>query len=418
MNNIWYPFYQAQVDGPPIKITRAAGVLLYDEDGNALIDINSSWWVNVHGHGRKEIRDAISEQFDQIDHVIFSGVSHAPAEKLAAQITGLLGPNFSKVFFSDDGSTAVEVAMKMAIQYFSNRDIPRKKIVAIEGAYHGDTFGAMSAGQRGYFNKPFESYFFDVEFLPFPTEDTWSECLTKAQELAAKEDVVAFIVEPLVQGSAGMRMFESDFLDTLTRTFRQAGSLVIFDEIMTGWGRLGTYFAMNQCQEKPDIVCLSKGLTGGVLPLGLTVATQEIFAVFDQPDKSKALLHGHSFTGNPLSCAAALASMSIFKQDETWANIERISKKMSAFVARLKAAKRFHNPRSLGTIFAVDLLPSDGYFAEIRNQIYQHFIAHGILCRPLGATVFFNPPYVITDEQLEQAFEVLLGFEKAENQGK
>lgn len=415
MNNIWYPFYQAQIDGPPIKISHAAGVFLYDEHGKSYIDINSSWWVNVHGHGRYEIRDAIKEQFDKIDHVIFSGVTHEPAEKLAAQIVDLLDTNFSKVFFSDDGSTAVEVALKMAIQFFGNRDIPRRKIVALEGAYHGDTFGAMSAGQRGYFNKPFEPYFFDVAFLPFPTMENWDACMSKAQNLAENQDVVAFIVEPLVQGSAGMRMFNSDLLDELTRTFRNSGSLVIFDEIMTGWGRLGTYFAMNQCQEKPDIICLSKGLTGGVLPLGLTVATQEIFDVFDQPDKSKALLHGHSFTGNPLSCAAALASLALFEQDSTWRNIQRISIKMESFVERLKAGAIFHNPRSLGTIFAVDLLPSDSYFAAIRNQIYQHFIAHGILCRPLGSTVFFNPPFIITDEQLEHAFDVLLKFDIENN---
>jgi adenosylmethionine---8-amino-7-oxononanoate aminotransferase len=410
MNNIWYPFYQAQVDGPPIKVSRASGVFLHDDQGKSYLDINSSWWVNVHGHGREEIRNAISEQFNQIDHIIFSGVTHDAAEKVAAQVVGLLGNAYSKVFFSDDGSTAVEVALKMAIQFFSNRNIPRKKIVAFDGAYHGDTFGAMSAGQRGYFNKPFEPYFFDVEFLPFPSEEHWEACLALAQKLAAQNDVVAFIAEPLVQGSAGMRMYNSAYLDVLTRTFRAAGSLVIFDEIMTGWGRLGTYFAMNQCQEKPDIVCLSKGLTGGVLPLGLTIATQEIFDVFDQPDKSKALLHGHSFTGNPLSCAAALASMALFQQEETWRNIERVSRKMASFVTRLQAAGLYHNARSSGTIFAVDLLPSDGYFAAIRNQIYQHFIDHGILCRPLGATVFFNPPYIITDEQLEQAFEVLLAF--------
>jgi adenosylmethionine-8-amino-7-oxononanoate aminotransferase len=408
MNNIWYPFYQAQVDGPPIKVTRAAGVFLYDEQGKSLLDINSSWWVNVHGHGRKEIRDAISEQFDQIDHVIFSGVSHEPAEKLASQVIDLLGEKYSKVFFSDDGSTAVEVALKMAIQYFSNRDIQRKKIVALNGAYHGDTFGAMSAGQRGYFNKPFEPYFFDVEFLPFPTEENWEACLAQAKKIAANEDVIALIVEPLVQGSAGMRMYNCHQLDSLTRMFRASGSLIIFDEIMTGWGRLGTYFALQQVQQKPDIVCLSKGLTGGVLPLGLTVATQEIYNVFDQPDKAKALLHGHSFTGNPLSCAAALASLTLFRQEDTWANIERISRKMSSFVERLQATGIFHNPRSLGTIFAVDLLPANGYFAEIRNQIYQHFIAHGILCRPLGSTVFFNPPYVVTDEELEHTFDVLM----------
>ena len=415
MNHIWYPFYQAQVDGPPLQITKAKGVMLYDENGQSFIDINSSWWVNVHGHGRKEIRDAISEQFDQIDHIIFSGVSHRAAEDLSSHVIQLLGSNFDKVFFSDDGSTAVEVALKMAIQYFSNQNISRKKIVAIEGAYHGDTFGAMSTGQRGYFNKPFEPYFFDVEFLPFPSEENWEICIEKAKKLAQSEDVLAFIVEPLVQGSAGMRMYSGQHLDTLVQLFRNSGALIIFDEIMTAWGRLGSYFAMNHVAEKPDIICLSKGLTGGVLPLGLTVASKTIFDVFDQPDKSKALLHGHSFTGNPLACAAALASLEIFSKEQTWQNISRISEKMKEFALYLSSKQIYHNPRSIGTIFAVDLLPNDGYFAEIRNQIYQHFIQNGVLCRPLGSTVFFNPPYVISSEQLDYAFELLLKFQEKQN---
>lgn len=407
-NHVWYPFYQAQVDGPIIPINRAEGVLLFDEQGYEYLDINSSWWVNVHGHGRKEILDAIVEQFNKIDHVIFSGVSHKAAEDLADEIIDLTGPHFSKVFFSDDGSTSVEVALKIAIQYFFNLNIPRKKIVAIEGAYHGDTFGAMSAGQRDFFNKPFEPYFFDVEFLPFPNKQNWAACKTQAQRLAAEGDVIAFIAEPLVQGSAGMRFYESEQLDALVRIFKESGSLIIFDEIMTGWGRLGDYFAMNKCQEKPDIICLSKGLTGGVLPLGLTVSTQEVYTVFDQPEKAKAMLHGHSFTGNPLACAASLASIEIFKKPETWQNIERISLKMRSYVNHLKQNNIFYNPRSLGTIFAVDVQPNEDYFAEMRNTIYEHFIEHGILCRPLGATVFFNPPYIITDSQLDHAFEMLL----------
>lgn len=408
MSSIWHPFYQAQIDGPPILIRKAEGVYLYDENDNAFLDINSSWWVNVHGHGRKEIRDAIHEQFDQIDHVIFSGVTHQAAIDLTDKIVALLGEPFKKVFFSDDGSTAVEVALKMAIQFFSNQGVVKRKIVALDGAYHGDTFGAMSAGQRGYFNKPFESYFFDVEFLPFPDDDNWEACYNKAVQLASDQDVVAFIVEPLVQGSAGMRMFKSERLDALSLIFREAGAKIIFDEIMTAWGRLGKYFAMDYCKVRPDIICLSKGLTGGVLPLGLTVATQEIFDAFDKPDKMKALLHGHSFTGNPLSCAAALASMNIFEKVETWQNIERISLKMSLFVDEIKDKGIYYNPRSMGTIFAVDLLPDDGYFAEARNKIYQHFLKAGILCRPLGSTVFFNPPYIIQDEELDKAFACLL----------
>lgn len=408
--HIWYPFYQAKVEAPPIKIMRAEGVYLYDDQGKSYIDLNSSWWVNVHGHGRPEIIEAIQKQFNKIDHIIFSGFTHEPAEALATRMVELLGNPFNKVFFSDNGSTATEVALKMAIQYFSNSNQKRSKIVALDRAYHGDTFGAMSVGERGTFNAQFEPFFFDVEFLPFPDENNRAACLERAKTLAQSHEVIAFIAEPMVQGWAGMRMYEAEVLDELTRIFRNAGAIVIFDEIMTGWGRLGTMFAMNQCQHKPDIVCVSKGLTGGVLPLGLTIATQEIFEAFDVPDKAKALLHGHSYTGNPLSCAAALASLDIFAQAETQANIQRVSSKMTDFVARLKASGKFFNPRSCGTIFAVEIDNEMSYFSEQRNKVYQHFIDKGILCRPLGTTVFFNPPYVISDEELEYCFESLMAF--------
>jgi adenosylmethionine-8-amino-7-oxononanoate aminotransferase len=408
--HIWYPFYQAKVEGPPIKIERAQGVYLFDDNGKSYIDLNSSWWVNVHGHGRPEIIEAIQNQFNKIDHIIFSGFSHEPAEVLAKRMVELLGTPFEKVFFSDNGSTSTEVAIKMAIQYFSNKGQNRGKIVAIDRAYHGDTFGAMSVGERGTFNAHFEPFFFDVEFLPFPDENNLKGCVELAKKLAKEEDVIAFIVEPMVQGWAGMRMYNSSVLDELTAIFKASGALVIFDEIMTGWGRLGTMFAMNQCTVKPDIICVSKGLTGGVLPLGLTIATQEIFNTFDVPDKTKALLHGHSYTGNPLSCAAALASLDIFSKKETQANIHRVASKMTDFVSRLKSNGKFFNPRSCGTILAVELFKENSYFAENRNVIYQHFIENGVLCRPLGTTVFFNPPYVITDEELEYCFEVLYKF--------
>lgn len=410
MSNTWHPFYQSQVDGPTITIKKANGVVLTDINDNTYIDINSSWWVNVHGHGREEIKNAIATQFSEIDHIIFSGFTHDPAENLSAAVVDLLGAPFSKVFYSDNGSTAVEVALKMAIQYFSNQNQKRSKIVALEGAYHGDTFGAMAMGQRGYFNAPFEPFFFDVEFLPFPSEENMPSCLQKARELASQEEVIAFIVEPLVQGSAGMLMYASEALDELTAIFQAKGSLVIFDEIMTGWGRLGTLFAMEQCENQPDIVCLSKGLTGGVMPLGLTVAQQYIYNVFDSNDKMKALLHGHSFTGNPLSCAAALASIALFKTQETKDNIQRVAAKMNDFAAQLKENEHFQNARCCGTILAVDLYPATGYFSEMRNKIYYYFLEQGILCRPLGSTVFFNPPYVISDAQLDYCFDVLCNF--------
>jgi len=409
---VWHPFTQMHTAPNPLVIVKAKDAILTDENGNEYIDVNSSWWVNVHGHGRPELKNALITQFEEVDHVIFAGATHPKAIELSERICKLLPGSFAKVFFSDDGSTAVEVALKMVFQFWHNQNIPKKRIVALEGAYHGDTFGAMSIGQRGYFNEPFEHFFFDVDFLPFPDESNEIEILTRAQKLADSGEIAGLIVEPLVQGSAGMRMYNAEFLDKLVRIFKNAQAKIIFDEIMTGWGRTGEMFAMNYCEELPDITCLSKGLTGGVLPLGLTVATGEIYNAFLSEDKLKALLHGHSYTGNPLACAVACASLDIFEQEVTERNRKRVADKMTEFAKCLEGDKRFSNVRVLGTIFAVDLQTQSesSYFSSIREEVYQHFLSNGILCRPLGNVVFFNPPYCITDEELEKCFKVLIGF--------
>ncbi len=407
---VWHPFTQMHTAPDPLVIVKAKDTILTDENGKEYIDVNSSWWVNVHGHGRPELKKALETQFEQVDHVIFAGATHPKAIELSERICKILPGNFNKVFFSDDGSTAVEVALKMVFQFWHNQGKSKKRIVALEGAYHGDTFGAMSIGQRGYFNEPFEHFFFEVDFLPFPDGTNEHEILTRAQQLADSGEIAGLIVEPLVQGSAGMRMYSAEFLDKLVRIFKNAQAKIIFDEIMTGWGRTGEMFAMNYCAELPDITCLSKGLTGGVLPLGLTIATNEIYNAFLSEDKLKALLHGHSYTGNPLACAVACASLDIFAQEETTRNRKRVADKMAEFVERLEGDKRFSNVRALGTIFAVDIQTQSesSYFSSIRDQIYQHFLNNGILCRPLGNVVFFNPPYCITDEELEKCVEVLL----------
>lgn len=410
---VWHPFTQMQTAPDPIVVVRAKDAILTDESGKEYIDVNSSWWVNVHGHGRPELKKALQEQFDEIDHIIFAGATHPKGIELSERICKLLPGNFSKVFFSDDGSTAIEVALKMVFQFWHNQGQPKRRIVALEGAYHGDTFGAMSIGQRGYFNEPFEHFFFDVDFLPFPDGTNTDEVIRRANELADSGEIAGLIVEPLVQGSAGMRMYSEEVLDELVRIFRKKGAKIIFDEIMTGWGRTGKMFAMEYCTELPDITCVSKGLTGGVMPLGLTIATEEIYTAFLSEDKLKALLHGHSYTGNPLACAVACASMDIFETDESKENIRRVAGKMDDFANRLSTHSGFTNIRVRGTILAVELVVPEqtGYFASVRDKIYQHFLDHGILCRPLGNVVFFNPPYCITDNQLEKCFAALIDFQ-------
>ncbi|HLP54662.1 MAG TPA: adenosylmethionine--8-amino-7-oxononanoate transaminase [Fluviicola sp.] len=411
---VWHPFTQMLTDDEPLLIERAEGALLFDADGRSYIDANSSWWVNVHGHGHPHIAQAVAAQFSLVDHVIFAGATHKQAIRLAERVVNILPKHFSKVFFSDDGSTAVEVALKMVFQFWHNKQQPKKRIIALEGAYHGDTFGAMAVGQRGYFNDPFEHFFFDVDFLPFPDKEDEQEALRKAQELFETGEIAGIIVEPIIQGSAGMRVYSAEWLDQLITLAHRYEALVIFDEVMTGWGRTGRLFAMDHCVNKPDVVCLSKGLTGGTLPLGLTVATEEIYEAFLHPEKTKALLHGHSYTGNPLVCAAANASLDIFEEDETWANIERIETAHHRFLNELQQLPNVVNAAVCGTILRFEIETGEGntYFSDIRDKAYRYFLENGCLIRPLGNVVFVNPPYCITDVELRKIYDVMLGFLK------
>jgi len=409
---VWHPFTQIQTAPEPILVTRAKDTILFSEDGKEYIDCNSSWWVNVHGHGNEHIANAIAEQAIKLDHVIFAGVTHPKAIELSERVAELLPQQLQKVFFSDDGSTAVEVALKMAFQFWHNQGKPKNRILAMDGAYHGDTFGAMSVGQRGYFNEPFESFFFDVDFLSFPSKSNENELLEEAEMLFAKGEFAALIVEPLVQGSAGMRMYDASWLDKLVAIAQKHQVLVIFDEVMTAWGRTGKLFAMDHCVLKPDIVCLSKGLTGGVLPLGLTVATEQIFQAFLDREKSKAFLHGHSFTGNAIACAAACASLDIFEQEGTWQNISRIANFYQDKFSEFENHPAIESVRMIGTILAIDLKTGEGntYFSSIRDQAYDFFLQNGLLMRPLGNVIFLNPPYCITDEQLHFSYLKILEF--------
>lgn len=410
--HVWHPFTQVQTANDPLVIVKAEACSLIDADGRIYIDANSSWWVNVHGHGHPYLAEALHTQFSAIDHVIFAGATHPQAIHLATRISNLLPPNLQKVFFSDDGSTSVEVALKMAFQYWYNQGITKKKIVALDGAYHGDTFGAMSVGHRDLFNKPFEPFFFDVDFIDFPSESSRYKALEQAETFFKTGDVAALIAEPLVQGSAGMRMYDAAWLDMLVALARKYEVLVIFDEVMTGWGRTGKLFAHNFCKQSPDLICLSKGLTGGVLPLGLTVATNEIFNAFLHPETAKGFLHGHSFTGSALACAMANASLDLFEQPDTWDAIEWIEQKHRIFTARLQAHPKATNIGLCGTILRFEVQTGEGnsYFSSIRDQAYHYFLDHGCLIRPLGNVLFLNPPYCITDDELEKLYNVLIDF--------
>jgi adenosylmethionine-8-amino-7-oxononanoate aminotransferase len=410
-NYVWHPFTQMQTAPDPLVIVKAEKATLFAADGKEYLDCNSSWWVTLHGHNDPHLKQALINQFEEIDHVIFAGATHPKAIELAERVVRLLPNNFQKVFFSDDGSTSVEVAIKMVFQYWHNQSIDKKRIVALEGAYHGDTFGAMSISQRGYFNAPFEHLFFEVDYLPFPTQQREEEVLIAAEKLFSSNECAAIILEPLVQGSAGMMMYRPEFLERLVALAKANQVLVIFDEVMTGWGRTGNLFAMNYIDSTPDIVCLSKGLTGGVLPLGLTVATEAIYNAFLSPIKTKALLHGHSFTGNALACAVACANIDLIENTAFKDNIKRISEHHAAFGESLKAHLKVQEERQIGTIIAVEIKVSgsSSYFAGIRDVAYEYFISNGLLIRPLGNVVFLNPPYCVTNEELSRMYEGISG---------
>jgi adenosylmethionine-8-amino-7-oxononanoate aminotransferase len=411
--NIWHPFEPLQGPRLPIFISSADGVYLNTVDGRKIIDAVSSWWVNIHGHSNVYIAEAIAAQAKKLEHVIFAGFTHEPAIALSKNLLSVLPANQQKIFFSDNGSTAVEVALKMSFQYWHNKSSKKKKVIAIDGAYHGDTFGSMSVGERGIFTKPFQDYLFDTLFLNFPSEND-AQVVEQFIGFLKHGEAGTFIFEPLVQGAAGMRMYESEILDKLISIARSNDVICIADEVFTGFGRTGKLFASNHLKEQPDIIALSKGLTGGALPLGVTSCAEKITEAFQTDDFSKTFFHGHSYTGNPLSCAAANASFELLMKSECMENISRISENQEAFAKKIGNHQRVINARSLGTILAIEIKSSGAtaYDNEIGSRIYPFFLERNILLRPLGNVIYVVPPYVINKQELEyihKAIEEFLG---------
>jgi adenosylmethionine-8-amino-7-oxononanoate aminotransferase len=386
----------------PLLISRAEGIYLYQPDGKKIIDAVSSWWVNLHGHSNPEIADAISEQARKLEHVIFAGFTHEPAIELAENLLRILPRNQKKIFFSDNGSTAVEVAIKLSLQYWHNIGTPKTKIIALEGAYHGDTFGSMAVGSRGMFNKPFESLLFDVEFIPVPTNNNLDSVKALLIDLLKNGDVASFIYEPLVQAAAGMVMYPSHSLDEILAICHQYNVICIADEVFTGFGRTGRYFASDYLSHKPDLMAISKGITGGALPLGVTSVSGRIVEAFQTDDKQKTFFHGHSYTANPLACAAANASYKILIRETTLSAIQRIGEQHLAFKSRIINHQAIKEVRCIGTIVAIEIISPEGthYFNSLRDYMYHYFLERGMLLRPLGNVVYILPPYVIGEIEL------------------
>ncbi len=398
-----------------MHIIRGEGALLFDTSGKQYIDAISSWWTNIHGHAHPYIAQKIYEQAMRLEHVIFAGFTHDPALILAQRLAeDHLPENITKIFYSDNGSTAVEVAVKMAVQYWYNSGTPKKKIIAFKHAYHGDTFGSMSVSDRGDFTRPFHNYLFDVEFISPPLSG--HEETSKDQLLAAMQnkDVAAFIYEPLIMGAGGMLMYEPQPLNELLQIAKQHGALCIADEVMTGFYRTGKMFAGNHCATEPDIMCLSKGLTGGTMALGITACAQSIYDAFYSDDRMKAFYHGHSFTANPLACSAALASLDLFEKEECKEKILRVVQSHHNFKSELLQNDSIENVRQRGTVLAFDLITESGtqYFNQVRDKIYAYFMDEGILLRPLGNTIYIMPPYCIKNEELEKIYAGIRTFLK------
>jgi adenosylmethionine---8-amino-7-oxononanoate aminotransferase len=414
---IWHPFTNQKNQQPPIAVARAEKTLLFDEQGVAYIDAISSWWVNLHGHAHPYIAQKIYEQALRLEHVIFAGFTHEPAVQLAERLLPLLPGNFSKIFYSDDGSTSVEVAVKMALQYWKNvQDTAaapagaggsRTRIIAFNNSYHGDTFGAMSVSDRSVFTAAFHDHLFEVIFIDTPSAENINSLQHTVRMHAAQ--CAAFIYEPLVQGAGGIKMYDAALMDTLLATVQEQGILCIADEVMTGFGRTGKLFACEHLRCKPDIICLSKGLTGGTMALGVTACSEKIYSAFVSQDPAKTFFHGHSFTANPIACSAALASLDLLQQTDCAERIAFIGEQNQHFLETIKLHPKVKNARSLGTIAAFELVTPgrDEYLNNAGAGVTAFATERGVYLRPLGNTVYLMPPYCITATELEQVYAVI-----------
>jgi len=405
---VWHPFTQHALEPAMKCIAATDGAYLIDEDGKRILDAISSWWVITHGHRHPAIMQAIRAATEAFDQIIFAEYSHEPAERLAEGLIGLAPSGLEHVFYSDSGSTSVEVALKMALGYFHNRGEPRNRIVVMEASYHGDTIGTMSTGERGVFNAAYEPLLFGVNRLPFPTVGCEQQTLDMFEAFCRSGRVAALIIEPLVLGAGGMKIYKASVLAALREIATQHGSLFIADEVMTGWGRTGTMFACEQANISPDILCTSKGLTGGAVPLAATLCTGDIFDAHLSTDRRKTFFHSSSYTANPIACAAAVANLEIWRTEPVVERIQNIEALHRQNLERFEGEERFTNIRQAGTIAALDLVvPAGGYLADVGPRMRRLFRERGFLIRPLGNVIYLMPPYCVTADELGLAYDVI-----------
>lgn len=407
---VWHPFTQHGLGEPIPEIARAEGAVLHGIDGRRYIDAISSWWVTTHGHCHPRIAAAIADQAQRLDQIIFAGWTHRPAEALAASLRDILPPALEHVFFSDSGSTSVEVAIKMALGYWANRGEPRHRIIVLEHGYHGDTIGGMSVGERGVFNRPYAPLLFDVARVPFPAQGR-EQATLDALEAHCRAGAAAFLVEPLVLGAGGMLFYPPATLARMHAICAAHGVLFLADEVMTGWGRTGTLLACEQAGIVPDILCLSKGLTGGAIPLAVTLATAPIFEAHRSDDRARMFFHSSSYTANPIACAAANANLAIWREEPVLARIATLAARQQAGLDRVAARSCVVDPRRLGTIAAFEVrTPAGGYLSSIAPRLTAFGREQGVLIRPLGNTIYVMPPYCVEAADLAHVWDVIAAF--------
>lgn len=418
---IWHPFTRAGHDPEPLHIVRAEGSYLYTKDGRKILDAISSWWVNLHGHAHPKIAAAIADQAGKLEHVLLAGATHDAIENLSHELGAILPPSLDHIFFSDDGSTAVEVALKITLQYWRNIGQPqRREIVAIEHAYHGDTAGAMSVSESSTFTEAFDAMRFPVHRahsaycyrcpVGLKRETCHVECAKSLEEILDQhgDRIAALIVEPLLQGAGGMIVHPVEFLQRVRAACAKHGVLLIADEVLTGFGRTGKMFACELAGVTPDLICLSKGITGGFLPMGATVLTDRIYEAFDSPEPSRAFWHGHSYTGNPLACAAALANLEILRAEPVFDRIAAISAVHAERLPQFAKLEKVGDTRQIGTMGAIELHVDDaGYLSTLRPRLYKFFLDRDVLLRPLGNVIYILPPYCTAPAEIHRVYDVI-----------
>lgn len=404
---MWHPLTQHKLHSDMLGIVKAKGVLLYDEKGNDYIDGIASWYTSMYGHCNEYILEKVKQQMVVLDQVVFSGFTHEPAIRLAEELIKILPSNQQKIFFSDNGSTATEVGIKMALQYHFNQGNKRKVLLAFEEGFHGDTFGAMSVSGLSVYNGPFEDYFIEVERILTPTKENISDILLQLTERLRQNDIAGFIYEPLVQGAAAMKMHDAEGLNMILDLLKTHGVLLIADEVMTGFGKTGKNFASEHIPVNPDIICLSKALTAGLLPMGVTSCTQQVYDAFYSTDIAKGLFHGHTYTANPLACVAALAGIELLQSEQIQKDIRRVIESHKKFGLKIKEHPKVAAIRQCGIIFALDLIIKMERYGSLRDRLFDFFMEHGVFLRPLGNTIYILAPYIITDTQLKQVYDTI-----------